>query len=219
MKKSFAVIGLGSFGLALVEELSKYTDNIIAVDSVEEQVEKATKFINQCFILQATNEEALKSIGIENIDHAIICFGTDLEDTILTLVNLKNLGVKKITVRCDNDRYLPILEKLGATDIFSPQKLAGIRLGNRIINDNFVDFFNLTNEFSIVEVTTPEHMQEISIIDLDSRNRFGVNIILIRRKNQSIAPKATDVIMAGDRIFVFGKQSQILKFSNSLVDA
>ena len=218
MKKNFAVIGLGSFGLALVEELSKYTDDVMAIDSDEAQVEKATKFVDQCFILEATKEEALKSVGIENVDHAIICFGTDLRDTILTLVNLKNLGVKNITVRCDNDQYLPILEKLGATDLFSPQKLAGIRLGNRIVNDSFVDYFNLTNEFSIVEVTTPERMQEISIIDLDSRNRFGVNIILIRRKNVSIAPKATDVIRAGDRIFVFGKQPQILKFSASLSD-
>ncbi len=216
MKKSFAVIGLGSFGLALLKELSKYTDNIIALDQVEEQVEKATEYINQCFILEATNEAALKSIGMQNIDHAIICFGTDLKATILTLVSLKNLGVKRITVRCDNDQYLPILEKLGATDIFSPQKLAGIRLGNRIVNDNFADYFNLTNDFSIVEVTTPENMKEISILDLNSRNRFGVNIILIRRKNLTIAPRATDLIKAGDRIFVFGNQSQILKFSDSL---
>lgn len=214
-KKSYAIFGLGRFGLSLVEELSKYTDNIIAIDKNEDSVKKAGEFINQCFILESSDEKQLRDIGVDNVDHAIICFGSNFEGTILTLVTLKNLGIEKITVRCDNDSYLPILEKLGATDIVSPQKIAGIRLANRVVS-NLSDYFNLTGDFCIVEVPVPNSMKKTSILDLDSRNRFGVNIILIKRGKDSFAPKATDYVKADDQLFVFGLKSQIQKFTDSL---
>ena len=214
-KKIFAVIGLGRFGLSLLGELSRFTDNIIAIDRNENSVKEAGEFINQCFVCESTDEKQLKQVGINNVDHAIICFGSNLEATILTLVSLKNLGVNDITVRCDQEAYLPILEKLGATDIISPQKIAGIRLANRVVS-NISDYFNLTGDFCIVEVSVPENMRTITIIDLDARNKFGVNIILIKREKGSFAPKASDSIQAGDQLFVFGKNSQIRKFTNSL---
>ncbi len=214
-KKSYAVIGLGRFGLSLVEELSKYTNNIIAIDKDENSVKVAGEFINQCFISDSTDEKQLRDVGIDNVSHAIICFGSNFEGTILTLVSLKNIGVEKITVRCDNDSYLPILSKLGATDIVSPQKIAGIRLANRVVS-NLSDYFNLTGDFCIVEVTVPNTMKKVSILDLDSRNRFGVNIILIKREKDSFAPKATDYVKPGDQLFVFGLKNQIQKFTESL---
>lgn len=214
-KKSYAVIGLGRFGLSLVEELSKYTNNIIAIDKDESSVKVAGEFINQCFISDSTDEKQLREVGIDNVSHAIICFGSNFEGTILTLVSLKNIGVEKITVRCDNDSYLPILSRLGATDIVSPQKIAGIRLANRIVS-NLSDYFNLTGDFCIVEVTIPHTMKKISILELDSRNRFGVNIILIKREKDSFAPKATDYVKPGDHLFVFGLKYQIQKFTESL---
>lgn len=216
-KKSYAIIGLGRFGLSLLEELSKYTDNIIAIDVDENAVKRAGMFVNQCFISQGTDEKQLKEVGIQDVDHAIICFGSNFEGTILTLVSLKNIGVKNITVRCDIDSYLPILRKLGATDIISPQKIAGIRLANRVVS-NLSDYFNLTGDFCIVEVPVPDTMKTTSIIDLDSRNRFGVNIILIQRGKESFAPKANDIIQAKDQLFVFGTKSQIIKFTDSLLD-
>ena len=216
-KKSYAIIGLGRFGLSLLEELSKYTDNIIAIDVDENAVKRAGMFVNQCFISQGADEKQLKEVGIQDVDHAIICFGSNFEGTILTLVSLKNIGVKNITVRCDIDSYLPILRKLGATDIISPQKIAGIRLANRVVS-NLSDYFNLTGDFCIVEVPVPDTMKTTSIINLDSRNRFGVNIILIQRWKESFAPKANDIIQAKDQLFVFGTKSQIIKFTDSLLD-
>ena len=219
MKKNFAVIGLGVFGLSLLQELVKFTDNIIAIDIDESQVKEASLIVNQCFIMDSTDEKQLLSIGMDSVDHAVICFGGNLESIILTLVSLKNIGIKNITVRCDQDNYLPILNKLGATDIISPQKVAGIRLANRLISESFTDYFEMTSDYCIVEVLVPSTMKTVRVIDLDTRNRFDVNIMLINRDNKSFAPRANDEIRANDKLFVLGKKTQIVKFTNSfLVD-
>lgn len=219
MKKSFAIIGLGRFGLSLVEELATYTEDIIAIDTDEKAVEKAAETISQAFVMDSTNEKALREVGIQNVDHAIISFGSRFEASILTLVTLKNLEIPRITVRVDNDHYLPIFQKLGATDIISPQRIAGVRLANRVASDNFNDYFKITNDFCIVEVSIRPDIEPVNLIQLDSRNKFGVNIILVRHQNKNYAPSATDVIYGGDTLFVFGKSSNILKFTNYISGA
>ncbi len=215
MKKSFAIIGLGRFGLSLLEELVKYTDNIIVIDKNKEAVQKASKFVNQCFIMESTNEKALKEKGISNVQHALVCFGNDLEATILTLVSLKNIGVTNITVRCDQEAYKPILEKLGATDIVSPQKLAGNSLANSIYM-NVDEFYSLAGDYCMVRLNTPSDFHEVNMIDLNARNKYGVNIMLIERGKKEFAPKATDSIKENDNLFVVGKQKDIEKFAKIL---
>lgn len=215
MKKSFAIIGLGRFGQSLLEELVQFTDNIIVIDKDAEALQEAAKYVNQCFIMESNNEKALREKGVDNVEHAIVCFGSDLEATILTLVSLKNIGVKNITVRCDQDAYKPILEKLGATDIVSPQKLAGSSLANSIYM-NVDDYYKLSGDYCMVRQSTPEDFEEVSMIGLNARNKFGVNILLIKRGEKEYAPKATDTIKGGDSLFVVGKQKDIEKFAKAL---
>lgn len=215
MKKSFAIIGLGRFGLSLLEELVQFTDNIIVIDKSKEAVEKAAKFVNQCFIMESTNEKALKEKGVANVQHAMICFGDDLEATILTLVSLKNIGVKNITVRCDQEAYKPILEKLGANDIVSPQKLAGNSLANSIYM-NVEEYYKLAGDHCMVRLSVPSDFEEISMVSLNSRNKYNVNIMLIKRDKKEFAPKAKDTIKSNDSLFVVGKQKDIEKFAKAL---
>lgn len=215
MKKSFAIIGLGRFGLSLLEELSNFTDNIIVIDKDEEAINEAAEYVNQCYIMDSANEKFLKEKGVDSVSTAIICFGSDLEATILTLVSLKNIGVKHIVVRCDQDNYRPILEKLGANDIVSPQKLAGHDFANSIYM-NVDEYYELPGEYCLVRQTTPVGFKETSILGLNSRNKYGVNILLIYRGKNEFAPKATDHIKAGDKLFLVGKKKDIEKFSKAL---
>ncbi len=217
-KKSFAVFGLGRFGLSLIEELSHFTDKIVAIDKSSEQCEDVVKFGVDPLILDSTDEKALIAAGIDSVDHAIICFGSNLEATILTLVSLKNIGIKKITVRCDQEIHKEILEKLGATDIVSPQKIAGVRLANRVVDDNLSDYFNLSGNFCVVEIDIPEFYEAKTIIELDSRKKYGVNIILIKRNKDSFAPGPNDLIKPLDHLYVFGKRTNINMFTNSFKD-
>lgn len=216
MKKSFAIIGLGRFGLSLIEELSKYTDDIIGIDSDEQAVKNASHLIEQAFQADASSEKAMRSLGVQNADHAVIAFGENFEGTIMTYATLKDLGVKNITVRCDKENYVPILEKLGVTDIISPTKIAGKKLATKLSSPNFVDYFQLANDYCIVELPVPDTFKKVRIIDLNVRNKFDVNLLLIRRKKQSFSPKATDEICPGDELFVFGKDKKIIQLGNYL---
>lgn len=218
MKKSFAVLGLGRFGLKLVEELSKAKVDVIAIDMIEENVIKAGEFASSTFICDTTNEAALKELGVNNVDHAIVAFGSNLPNVIMTTIILKEFGIPKITVRVDDDFYIPVLKKLGATDVISPQKIAGIRLANRILSDGLIDFFNIDNTFSVIEILVGPNCMGYNIQELNSRNNFGINILLINRQTKSIIPTGQEQILANDRLFLFGATAKIVKFEHFIND-
>lgn len=214
MKKSFAILGLGRFGLKLVEELSHHNVDIVAIDNSEENVIKASEFVGNAFICDITNESALKELGINNVDHAIIAIGSNLQATILSTIILKEMGINKITVRVDDDYYIPVIKKLGATDIISPQKIAGIRLANKVISDTFIDYFNLSSDFCIVEISVREDIVPLNIQEINPRNRFDINLLLIQRGKIVFSPKGTDNIMPNDLIYVFGTKEKISNFDH-----
>jgi trk system potassium uptake protein TrkA len=214
MKKSFAVLGLGRFGLKLIEELSHHNADIIAIDTSEENVAKASEFVSNAFVCDATNENALKELGVGNVDHAIIAFGSNLQATILSTIILKEMGINKITVRVDDDYYVKVIKKLGATDVISPQKIAGIRLANKIISDTFIDYFNISSDFCIVEISVNENVTPLNISDINPRNNFEVNLLLIQRGDNIFSPKGTDDIMPKDMLYIFGTRTKISKFDH-----
>ncbi len=214
MKKSFAVIGLGRFGLGVVEELSKMNADVIAIDSCEEAVERASKLVSYACITDSTNEHNLKDLGIQNVTHAVVAIGSNLQATILTTAILNELGVKKITVRLDNDYFEKTLLRLGATAVIYPEKSGGIRLAKSIVSDSFVDYFKISDDYNVVQMKTPEDFKPISLVDLNSRNRFDVNVVLIIREKKSFIPKGTDLINANDLILVIGKDSNLSKFES-----
>lgn len=216
MKRNFVIIGLGRFGLSLVEELSSFSDDVIAIDLNEEAVKRAANIIQQAYIADSTSEKALKNIGVQNADHVVIAFGENFEGTVMTFATLKDLGVKNITVRCDKDSYVPILTKLGVTDMVSPTKLAATRLASRIVTPSFVDYFKLANDYCVVEIPVPEKFTPTKIIDLNTRNKFDVNLLLIKRNKTTISPRANDEIIANDELFVFGTRQKIDEFSKFL---
>jgi trk system potassium uptake protein TrkA len=214
MKKSFAVLGLGRFGLKLIEELSHHNADIIAIDTSEENVSKASEFVSNAFVCDATNENALKELGVGNVDHAIIAFGSNLQATILSTIILKEMGINKITVRVDDDYYVKVIKKLGATDVISPQRIAGIRLANKIISDTFIDYFNISSDFCIVEISVNENVMPLNISDINPRNNFEVNLLLIQRGDNIFSPKGTDDIMPKDMLYIFGTRQKISKFDH-----
>lgn len=212
MKKSFAVIGLGRFGLGIVEELSKMSADVIAIDSDSHAVERASKYVSYAVVADSTNELNMKDLGLANVSHAIVAIGSNLQATILTTCILNELGVKKITVRLDNDYYEKTIYKLGATSIIYPEKSGGNRLARSIISDNFVDYFKITDDHNVVQMLIKPDFHPVTLVDLNSRNRFDVNVVLIIRDKKSFIPKGTDLVMPGDLILVIGKDPNIHKF-------
>lgn len=216
-KKSYAVIGLGQFGTAVVEELVDKGVDVIAIDTNEESVKKVSQILPTCFIADSTNEEALKELGIKDVDAAIIAFGQNDKAMILTTVILKELGVKRIIVRVDNDYYIPIMTKLGATEVVSPQKSAGAGLANRLESSDYKDYFKLDRKYNVVSIMVNPSFIPITISELSPNQVYGVNILLIVRKDgNSFVPSGQDKIFPDDKVFVVGTNREIKAFREGI---
>ena len=216
MKKSFLVIGINRFGLSVVQSLTELGAEVIAVDINEEAVKRVAEYTEHCFICDGVVLEDLKAIGADHIDHAIITIGGKLDSTILTYMNLRDLGVKRITVRIDDERYIEILKRLGATEFISPENTAGNTLANQIIGNSVLEYYYIDKKYGISKILVNPKFKTTQLIDLDSRNRFDVNIVGITRDNSFFIPKGTDEIKANDIILVIGRNSKIVKFENEI---
>lgn len=216
-KKSYAVIGLGQFGTALVEELVNTGCDVIAIDSNEESVKKVSSILQTVFVADSTNEESLKELGIKDVDAAIIAFGQNDKAMILTTVILKELGVKRIVVRVDNDYYIPIMEKLGATEVISPQKSAGAALANRLESYDYKDYYKLDRKYSVVSIMVNLSFIPTPLSELRTKEKYGVNILLIvRADGTSLVPGGNDKLFPNDKVFVVGTAREIRAFRDGI---
>ena len=215
-KKSFAVIGLGQFGISIVEELVDNGMDVIAIDSSEEAVKRISALLPTVAVANATDDEALKELGIKDVDAAIVAFGSHIESSVLTTVILKELGVKSIIVRADDPYYVPILKKLGATEVIMPQKAAGIALANRLGNEDFKDFYKLDDKYSVVSIVINSAYVPQQLKDMFSKDKYGVNIVLIMRNGRSFVPGGSDSLLPDDTIFVVGGTKEIRLFREAI---
>ncbi len=211
-KKSFAVIGLGQFGRAIVEELLDNGMDVIAIDNNPEAINKISKKLPTAFVADSTDEDALKELGIKDVDAAIVAYGDNKEASILTTVILRELGIEQIIVRVDDDYYLPIIKKLGATDVITPQKAAGQALANRLGNEDYKDFYRLDAKYSIISIIINPGFIPVTLRELNSKDVYGVSIVLIIRNNKSFVPGGNDSLLPDDTIFVVGTTRDIKAF-------
>lgn len=215
-KKSFAVIGLGQFGRSIVEELVDNGRDVIAIDSDKEAVKRLSGLVSTCFIADSTDEIALKELGLKDVDAAIVAFGSNKEASVLTTVVLREIGVKQIIVRVDDDYYAPIIKKLGATEIISPQKAAGVALANRLGNIDYRDFYKLDEKYSIISILINPSFVPQTLVELNPRVKFGVNIVLVTRNGRSFVPGGNDALLPDDTCFVIGTAKEIRSFREAV---
>lgn len=212
-KKSYAVIGLGQFGTAVCEQLIENGADVLAIDASEEAIKRISHKLSTAFIADCTEEGVLKNLGVGDVDTAIVAFGENDKATILTTVILRELGVRHIIVRVDNDYYAPIMKKLGATEVVSPQKSAGASLANRLGSFDYKDFYKLDRKYSVVSIMVNQGFIPVSLMDLKPKERYGVNILLIvRQDGKSFVPGGSDRILPGDTVFVVGTNKTINDF-------
>lgn len=213
MRKTIAVIGLGRFGTGLVKALSSKDVDIIAIDKDRNNVSKVGSYILNAVVCDSTNCDALKEAGVENADNAIIAFGQDTQaniaTTILTAVALKKIGVKTITCRIDDSSYEELLKQIGATSVISPFDLASQSLAMKVSSENVMDYYNVAGGFNVFEIQVPDKVIPISLTDLNSPTKFGINIILISRDGKAFMPNRDYVIQPNDHLFAFGKEKGV----------
>jgi len=215
-RKTTAILGLGQFGMSLVEELLASGQDVIAIDKDENKVKRLGKVLSTAFVANSTDEIALKELKVKDADAAIVTYGSDIESSILTTVLLKELGIKRIIVRVDDDHYVNIIKKLGADEIIQPLITAGADLASRLYIKDLKDLYALDDKYSIVLMDVNPKFEAKKISALNSKNLYGVNIVLIIRNGTSIVPGGNDSVMPGDSIYVVGTQKEIDAFKLSI---
>ncbi|WP_026905966.1 potassium channel family protein [Paucisalibacillus globulus] len=218
MRKEFAVIGLGRFGGSICQELSREGMEVLAIDRDEERVNQYKHIASHAVIADSTDETTLKELGIKNIDHVIVAIGDNIQASILTTVVLVELGVKRITVKAQNDYHAKILDKIGADQVVHPERDMGRRIAHSIISNNIVDYLELSDDHSIVEVKAGKKMVGKSIIELDIRAKYGCTVVAIKQgTNINVSPTPDDILTKEDILVVVGADKDIARFERQLV--
>jgi trk system potassium uptake protein TrkA len=220
MKKDFAVIGLGRFGGSICRELSEEGMEVMAIDMDEDKVNEYANIASHAVVGDSTDEAVLKSLGIRNFDHVIVAIGDNIQSSILTTLMLKELGVKYITVKAQNDYHEKILRKIGADQIVHPERDMGRRIAHNLISNNVLDYLELSDEHSIVEIVVNNKLSGNTLIDLDIRAKYGINIVAIKRgKEIFVTPQADEVIQKDDILIVIGADTDIDRFEKRVLEA
>ncbi|ALC80913.1 MULTISPECIES: potassium channel family protein [Bacillus] len=218
MKKEFAVIGLGRFGGSICRTLVEEGVEVMAIDMDESKVNEFASIASHAVIGNATNESVLKNLGIRNFDHVIVAIGEDIQASILTTLMLKELGVNKITVKAQNDYHEKVLSKIGADFIVHPERDMGKRIAHKIVSSSVLDYLELSDEHSIVEIVANEKLHGNTLIDLDIRANYGINIVAIKREKEVIvSPMAAEVIQNGDILIVIGSDEDLNRFEKKML--
>lgn len=227
MAKSFAIIGLGRFGSQITKALIDKGFEVIIIDQNEEKVNEFADIAAGAFVLDATDEKALRDAGIGDVDCAIVSIGQNISSSILITMLLKELGVKEIIVKEIMPIHGKILEKLGATKIINPEKDTALRLASSFTSPRIFDIIEVSPEYSVVEVIAPKEFWNHSLREIHLRRDYRVSVIAIRRRKTIfrengvpdfeeeviIGPGADDEIRENDILVLLGKYKDLERVS------
>ncbi|MFD1705733.1 potassium channel family protein [Siminovitchia sediminis] len=219
MKSEFAVIGLGRFGGSIVRSLIEQGMEVMAIDINEERVNEFASVATQAVIADTTDENVLKNLGIRNFDHVIVAIGDNIQSSILTTIILKELGVEHITVKAQNDYHEKVLRKIGADHVVHPERDMGRRIAHYIVSTNVLDYLELSEEYSIVEVIVNDFLAGRTLVELDVRAKYGINIVAIKRgKEIIVSPMANDPLQMNDILIIIGADTDINRFEKKMLN-
>lgn len=210
VKRQFAVIGLGRFGSSVARTLFSMGYDVLALDISEERVQDLAKDVTHVVQGDAREEETLRAVGIRNFDVVVVAIGQDIQSSILITVLLKELGVKCVVAKAQNELHAKVLYKVGADKVVFPERDMGARLARNMVSANVLDYIQLSPDYSIAEIATYESWEGKSLRELNLRARFGINVLAIKRnKRLLVAPGADDLIEKGDILVVVGMNENI----------
>lgn len=212
--RQFVVIGLGRFGRTIATTLSALGNEVLVVDTCVESIKKIEPYVSGAVVADATGTDVLHSLGVQNFDCVVNCIGDDLQASILTTLICKDLGVKYIVAKAQNEQHKKVLERIGADMVVFPETYMGKKVANMLTNPSMNEIMDLTDTFKIVEIATPDNWLEKGIGDMNIRNKYKVSIIFVKRGEEVISPDAETVLKKGDILVVAGEVAKLESLSN-----
>lgn len=211
---SFGVIGLGRFGTALAITLAQAGKEVIAVDRDESRVKELRQYTDYAFVADTIYSDTLKEIGIQNCDVVAVCIGEKIDASILITMSVIDLGVPKVIAKASSVEQGEVLKRIGATVVY-PEKDMAVRLGKRLISSTFMDYIALDNSVEIRQISVPESMLGASVMELNIRKKYGLNIIAVQNGHETNIEIAPDYrLREGDVLVVIGKIKNIDRMEN-----
>ena len=213
--KQYAVLGLGIFGSTVAKTLSAYNYEVVAVDADLKCVERMADIVTQAVQCDITDKEELRAAGVGDCDIAIVGTGSHLEATVMAIINLKELGVPYIIAKAKNKRYMQIFSKVGADRVVRPEKEMGVVVAKSLLSNSIIDMIDIDGDYSLVELKVPSKWVDHSLRELNVRNRYGINVIGVRKHNSQkliVSLDADYVIEEDDQMVVIADTKTIEKF-------
>jgi len=210
----YAVFGLGTFGQEVCKALSEKGSKVIAVDKDQKLIDKMKDIVTQAVLLDSTDEDVLKNVGLQDVDVAVVAMGDSVDGSILTTVLLKNIGVPYIIARAISDVHAQVLQKVGATEILNIAVQQGRRLAQKILATDIVDIIPISDDHSIAEIKIPSGFVEKSLRDTELRKKYHLTLVSIKRIETTIDEMGNP---RKEELILYPTPDDILKINDSLV--
>ncbi len=215
MVKSFIVFGLGRLGSTVAKTLYNMHNDVLAVDMNPERVKYMSENVTTAIEADLMDEDVFDDLGLSNFDCAVIAIGSSLDSAIMATIACVEAGIPLIVAKAPTKRYGHILKRLGAHTIIYPEIDMGMRLAKQLTDNGITDYFELSDDYGIIEYEVSENWIGKSIRDLQLRRDFHVNVIAIRRAKDLIVRRvAEEELQRNDIIIFFGSDDDLKKLQH-----
>ena len=212
----FAVIGMGSFGANLARTLFERGNEVLAIDRDKNMTETAKDFTTNAVMTEAAVKENLHVLGVSEMDVVVVSLGHELEASVMTVLYLHELGVKRIVAKALSEDHAKVLEAVGATEVIYPEKDMAIRTALRLSSPDVIEYLPLVSGITIQEVAPPVRFIGKTLKELDLTNKYGLQVIAIKEvisDRITFIPKADFVIKDSDILVIIGEEKRFSKLN------
>lgn len=215
IRKQIAIIGLGKFGSALAQSLVEMGCEVIGIDKDEEKVKAVAEKVKLAVSMDALDPQALKDIGLRNVDAVVVSIGENIEANILIVMLLKKSGITNIVAKAVSELHASVLEQLNIGWVVFPERDMAHRIAKNIVQPDVIESIALSSDYSIVEMPAPRSKWDQTLVDASLRSQFRLSVIAIRPSGSEelhINPSAQTMMKRGDMLVLLGRNADIDEF-------
>ena len=210
--KSILLVGLGKFGKHIALQLHQLGHQVMGVDHNEDRINDTIDIMTNAQIGDSTNEEFLRSLGVDNYDVCIVTIGNDFQSSLETTCLLKELGAKFVVSRAERDGQAKFLLRNGADEVVYPEKQVAKWAAIRYSSDHIFDYIELDETHSIFEVAIPKSWVGKTVLELDIRKKYNINIIGVKQDGKTNVTVTPDTLLSEDKtLLVIGEDKALQK--------
>ena len=208
------VIGLGRFGGAVADALQKLGHEVLGVDNNEKLVQEWSETLTHVAQADATDEEALRQLGVADFGHAVVGIGTHIEASVLTVLALTEVGVPEIWAKAISVKHGKILSSVGANHVIYPEASMGDRVAH-LITSRLIDFIEFDDGYAIAKTRAPRDAVGKSLAEVGLRSTYGVTVVTIKEPGQGFQPARPETVIPGAGVLIVaGPTDKVYKFAN-----